>query len=59
MAVLKSQRKTSTMEFLHNAYELRKYIVFKLLKDFELRIKYVTQRISSILKILMKRTKNT
>lgn len=39
MTVLKSQRKTSTMEFLHNAYELRKYIVFKLLKDFGIKDK--------------------
>lgn len=37
MAVLKSQRQLSKMEFLHNAYELRKYVTFKLLKDFGLK----------------------
>ena len=37
MAVLKSQRQVSKMEFLHNAYDLRKYVTFRLLKDFGIK----------------------
>lgn len=37
MTVLKSQRQVSKMEFLHNAYDLRKYVTFRLLKDFGIK----------------------
>lgn len=39
MSVIKAKRHTSTIEFLHNALNLRKYVVFKLLKDFGLKDK--------------------
>lgn len=37
MSVVKSKRSVSSMEFMHNALNLRKYITFKLLKDFGIK----------------------
>ncbi len=37
MAVLKSKRGISKAEFINNAINLRKYVVFKLLKDFGIK----------------------
>ena len=37
MSVLKSKRGVSCMEFYHNALALRKYVTFRLLKDFGIK----------------------
>lgn len=37
MSVLKSKRGTSSMEFYHNALNIRKYVTYKLLKDFGIK----------------------
>ena len=37
MSVLKSKRGVSSMEFYHNALAIRKYVTFKLLKDFGIK----------------------
>lgn len=39
MSVPKSKRDTSKMEFFHNALELRKYLTFRILKDFGIKAK--------------------
>lgn len=39
MTVLKSKRSLSDMEFFHNALNLRKYVTFRLLKDFGIKPK--------------------
>lgn len=39
MTVLKSKRGISNMEFYHNALNLRKYVTYKLLKDFGIKNK--------------------
>lgn len=37
MSVVKSKRSVSSMEFMHNALNLRKYVTYRLLKDFGIK----------------------